>query len=218
MDLSLLSGYSLEVMLIALGVFALTQLIKIPIKKWTSKLEESKRKSANFVIILVALALSFFACFLYYGIKTKNFLCPKILSSSFSAFVLSLSIHAVCSRVWLIFKGLKDGSLSKEQIDYFKGQIKDLLKQTKIDEEDLKQIESELSRLEKLKELLLGDEILNDKAKVDEVSNNIDLLCLKRQELESRISAEREKTQKYQAKLTGENVKKEEKEVENEQK
>ena len=46
-----LQNITLEIAVMSFVVFALTMVIKIPIKRGTSKLEEAKRKSYNTLII-----------------------------------------------------------------------------------------------------------------------------------------------------------------------
>lgn len=64
--LYLIDNFSLEIFLMSLAVFALTMLIKIPIKKATSNLEEVKRQGINSLIIFIPLVLSFIVCLVYF--------------------------------------------------------------------------------------------------------------------------------------------------------
>lgn len=50
---NIFKDYTLEVILIGLGAFLLTYLIKWPIKKATEKLDENKRKAKGFLLPLL---------------------------------------------------------------------------------------------------------------------------------------------------------------------
>lgn len=63
-----LKDFSWEVLAISFIVFALTMIIKLPIKKATAKLAENKRKAINSVIILIPIILSFVTTTLFFGI------------------------------------------------------------------------------------------------------------------------------------------------------
>lgn len=59
--LYLIDNFSLTVFLMSLGVFILTSLIKIPVKRATSAFNEAKRQGINTLIMLIPLVLSFLA-------------------------------------------------------------------------------------------------------------------------------------------------------------
>ncbi len=67
-----LKDISLEAIIISILVFGLTMLIKWPIKKYTAKFEENKRKSINTVIIFIPLILAYILSALYFGISKNN--------------------------------------------------------------------------------------------------------------------------------------------------
>lgn len=204
---NLICGYSLEVLLVALLAFVLTQIIKLPIKKATSKLDESKRKMVNIVILFIPLLISFVSFILLYGIRDGVFFSVKMLVNSVSAFVLSLSLYAIFSRVLLVIKGICEGKLSvnselgKDTIDYIKNIIKELTKKLKLDSKELEKLTSELGKLESLRQLILGDTICVDEQKLSSVSKEITELTQKKSEVAQSVALLNEKLQKYTEKL-----------------
>ncbi len=204
---NLICGYSLEVLLVALLAFVLTQIIKLPIKKATSKLDESKRKMVNVVILFIPLLISFVSFILLYGIRDGKFFSMKMLINSVSAFVLSLSLYAIFSRILLVIKGICEGKnsinseLGKDTIDYIKNIIKELSKELKLDSKELNKLTSELSKLESLRQLLLGDTVCVDEQKLSAVSKDISDLTQKKSEVAQSVALLNEKLQKYTEKL-----------------
>ena len=205
--IDLLSSYSLEVVLIALGCFLLTEVIKLPIKKATARLDEDKRKMVNIVIMLIPLVLSCVASVLYYGIAYKTYFSMTVLSCVISSYVLSLSMYAIFSRIWLVIKGIYSGKVSyndeltKDAISYIKGKLKELLKSLKIDEKDLASILSSFEDLSKQKELLSADKVCIDLEKIAEINSELDRLSAEKTAKEASIAQCKEKIEKYNAEL-----------------
>ena len=119
-----------QTLVIAVGAFLLTYLIKIPIKKWSSKLNEEKRRMSNSIIIFIPFVLSLIASIIYYGISKSDWFSLFVLDSAFSSWICSLSLYAIITRIWIVIKGLKSGNikinnkLTKDTIKYIKENIK----------------------------------------------------------------------------------------------
>ena len=129
MDLEIFEVFKnnkLEVILIGLGAFLLTYLIKWPIKKQTAKLAEEKRKMVNIIIIFIPLILSAVASVVFYGITTREWISWIVVDCSISAWLISLSLYAVVSRIAILIRGLRSGKvklnseLTKDTIKYIK--------------------------------------------------------------------------------------------------
>ena len=104
-----LRSVSIEALVIAGMVFALTMLIKWPIKRFTSKFDDNRRRAINTIIILIPAVLSFALAVLYLGIFKKNWLGDNTVELGLSVYFLSLTIYAIFSRIVVIVKGLKNG-------------------------------------------------------------------------------------------------------------
>ena len=104
-----INNFSLEIFLMSFLIFVATMLIKIPIKKATSKLEEAKRQCINSFIILIPLVLAFVFCVLYFLIIDKPILSLAYVSCSLSTCITSISIYLIYSRVKIIIKGILSG-------------------------------------------------------------------------------------------------------------
>ncbi len=104
-----INNFSLEIFLMSFFIFIATMLIKIPIKKATSKLEEAKRQCINSLIILIPLVLAFIFCILYFLIINQQILSLDYISCSLSTCIMSISIYLIYSRLKIIIKGILSG-------------------------------------------------------------------------------------------------------------
>lgn len=192
---NIFKDYTLEVILIGLGAFLLTYLIKWPIKKATEKLDENKRKAVNIVIIFIPLIISIIASILYYGIAKNVWATFMVFDSAFSSWIISLSLYAIVSRIWLVIKGIFSGKiklnseLTKETIEYFKDKIKNISKELKVDEKSLTNIVNKIEELAKLRDLLTSDTINPDITKIAEVNTQISNLETKQKTLQDEIDS-----------------------------
>ena len=192
---NIFKDYTLEVILIGLGAFLLTYLIKWPIKKATEKLDENKRKAVNIVIIFIPLIISIIASILYYGIAKNVWATFTVFDSAFSSWIISLSLYAIVSRIWLVIKGIFSGKiklnseLTKETIEYFKDKIKNISKELKVDEKSLTNIVNKIEELAKLRDLLTSDTINPDITKIAEVNTQISNLETKQKTLQDEIDS-----------------------------
>lgn len=204
---NIFKDYTLEVILIGLGAFLLTYLIKWPIKKATEKLEENKRKAVNIVIIFIPLLLSIIASILYYGFAKDEWATVMVFDSAFSSWIISLSLYAIVSRIWLVIKGISSGKievnseLTDEAIKYIKENVKSISKQLKVDEKSLTNIVSKIEELAKLRDLLTSDTINPDMEKIADVNSQITNLETEQQKLESDIKNKKNILNGYNDKL-----------------
>lgn len=204
---NIFKDYTLEVILIGLGAFLLTYLIKWPIKKATEKLDENKRKAVNIVIIFIPLLLSIIASILYYGFAKDEWVTAMVFDSAFSSWIISLSLYAIVSRIWLVIKGISSGKievnseLTDEAIKYIKENIKSISKQLKVDEKSLTNIVSKIEELAKLSDLLTSDTINPDMEKIADVNTQITSLETEQQKLESDIENKKNILNGYNDKL-----------------
>ena len=203
---NIFKDYTLEVILIGLGAFLLTYLIKWPIKKATEKLDENKRKAVNIVIIFIPLLLSVIASILYYGFAKDEWATAMVFDSAFSSWLISLSLYAIVSRIWLVIKGIASGKikvnseLTDEAIKYIKENIKNISKQIKVDEKSLTNVVSKIEELAKLRDLLTSDTINPDMEKIADVNSQITNLETEQQKLESDIENKKNILKKYNKK------------------
>ena len=199
---NIFKNYTLEALLIGFGAFLLTYLIKLPIKKKTSTLEENKRKMVNIVIMFIPLVLSFIASVVYYGITERQWISLLVLDSAISSWLISLSLYAIVSRIWLVIKGIKSGKLqinsdlTKETISYIKETIKTLNKENKIAEKSLEAITEKLTSLTQLRDLFC-----QDSSEILELNNEISSLKETENEYKAQIESNTEKINTFTEKL-----------------
>ncbi len=193
---------SWEVIVISVLVFGLTMLIKWPIKKATSKLEENKRKAVNTVIVFIPMILSLILSALYYGIFRKEWFTSVVFDVMGSSYLLAVAIYAIYSRIVILIKGTKsttnDGSdLSKETISYIKKNIKTISSTLKVNEKNLTSIVNQIDSLLTLKDEILSNTSLQDIAATESIDNQINELQAQKQELESSINKSQEELEAY---------------------
>ncbi len=204
---NIFKDYTLEVILIGLGAFLLTYLIKWPIKKATEKLDENKRKAVNIVILFIPLVLSVVASILYYGLAKDTWATLMVFDSAFSSWIISLSLYAIVSRIWLVIKGIASGKikvnseLTDEAIKYIKENIKNISKQIKVDEKSLTDIVNKIEELIKLRDLLISDTINPDKERIADVNSQISNLETEQQQLQTDIESKKNILNGYNDKL-----------------
>lgn len=210
---NIFKNYTIEALIIGFGAFLLTYLIKIPIKKKTSSLEENKRKMVNIVIMFIPLVLSFIASMVYYGITQKQWVSLLVLDSAVSSWLISLSLYAIVSRVWLVIKGLRSGKLqlnselTKETVNYIKDTIKTLNKENKTTEKSLASITEKLSSLTQLRDLFSQDNTSEDITKLSDLNIEINALQETEKEYNEQIEANTKKINAYTEKLYVNNTK-----------
>ncbi len=190
-----LKEISIESIIIAGIVFALTMLIKWPIKKATSKLQENKRKAVNTVIVFIPIVLSFALSVLYYGIFLKQWFSTEMLDTMTSSYFLALLVYAIFSRIVVLIKGVggktADENFSKETISYIKQNIKTISKTLKTDETKLANIVSQIENLVSIRNEICNNSLIQDIAGTEKLDN--DLHCLSAQQ--TQLTADIEKNQ-----------------------
>jgi len=184
---------SIEVLVISLIVFALTMLIKWPIKKVTSKLNEDKRKAVNTLIIFIPIILSFLLTLLYSGIFKSEWFSLKVVETSISSWVMAFSIYAIYQRIVIIIKGLISGNIKigdkvvKETISLIKSDINSLKENLKKDQKELNKVLDEKSILIKLKNELENTIEYSDLSKLSETNIEINSLTQNENKLRQQI-------------------------------
>ena len=182
-----LKEISLEIVVIALLVFALTMLIKWPIKKFTAKFDENKRKAINTVIVFIPMLLSVLFNALYFGFYKSQWFSTQAIDSMISSYVLTVSIYAVYTRIVILIKGAKgegiDQTLSKEAISYVKKSAKTISKTLKIDEKELEKIVSKVESLVKIRDEITNNIMLQNIPETENLDNQINELNIQKNEI-----------------------------------
>jgi len=197
--LSFVKNISLEAIAIGFMVFLLTMVIKWPIKKFTSKLTEEKRKAVNSIIVLIPIILSLIISILYFGIVKNEWLSIDSIQIGFSSWLLSFSIYALYNRFIILVKGIISGKikinsdLTKEAIIFLKENLKNLSSQLKIDESKLNKVTEKILSLIEIKNLLESDEEVFNLTKLSET--NIKIQSLKNEESKLKTSTQNLKSQ-----------------------
>ncbi len=198
-----LKEISVQAIVIAVLVFALTMLIKWPIKKATAKFDESKRKAVNTVIVFIPMFLSLVFSSLYLGIFKKEWFKISVLDLLTTSYVLALTIYAFYSRVVILIKGSKSSSknkeddLSKETIKYIKGNIKTISKTLKLDEEKLGTILADIEKLLIVRDEVQGNLLFQDISQAEKIEKQLNALETEKQELTNEISAKKLEVESY---------------------
>lgn len=198
-----LKEISVQTIVIAVLVFALTMLIKWPIKKATAKFDESKRKAVNTVIVFIPMFLSLVFSSLYLGIFKKEWFKISVLDLLTTSYVLALTIYAFYSRVVILIKGSKSSSkkkqddLSKETIKYIKGNIKTISKTLKLDEEKLGTILADIEKLLIVRDEVQGNLLFQDISQAEKIEKQLNALETEKQELTNEISAKKVEVESY---------------------
>ena len=198
-----LKDFSFEVIIIALCVFGLTMLVKWPIKKYTSKFEENKRKAINTVIIFIPMILSFFICTLYSGIFKHDWFSISILHNSTNAYILSVSLYAIVSRIINMIKAgsVKTAELGKEAVKYIKKNIKIISKTVKVDESKLQELVKEIERLLALKTKLSENTVSQDIATAEKFDTQIEDLESQKKSIEASLKEQKQLLNAYENSL-----------------
>ena len=185
---------SIESLSIAIVVFFLTMLIKWPIKNFTIKLIEEKRKAINIAIFLIPATLSFIMSLLYYGIFKSNWLTITIVNTAISSWIISLSIYKIYEKIITIIKGLKSGSiklnseLASETIKLLQSSLKDLNLTLKEKEKKINNIAENLKSLYQIKTNLESNNVNKDIARLSATNIKIQELTNEEKTLQNQIT------------------------------
>lgn len=198
---------SWEILVGAFIVFGLTMLIKWPIKKTTSKLEENKRKAVNTVIVFIPMVLAIVLSGLYYGLLEQEWFTGKVFEFAGSIYVLALAFYAIYSRIIIVIKGVKSSSeiganLSKETISFIKQNIKTISKTLKVDESNLEKVVEKIDNLLKIRDELVNNLEYQDITATENIDNQVSSLRLEENSLKDNITLLKEQLLNYQNTIT----------------
>ena len=174
-----IQNITLEIALMSLIVFGLTMLIKIPIKRATSKLEERKRKSYNTLIILIPIVLSILACFIYYGIERDANWVNLALKNSMTVYIFATFIYAVYQRIVIVIRGMKskdtkiNSTLPQDVVKYLKQNIKLINHTIKDEEKGLLNLSKQLKYLQDAKTKVENNPTLQSITPLNELDESV---------------------------------------------
>lgn len=178
---------SLEIFVIAFIVFTLTSILKLPIKKLTSKFEDNRRKAINTSIVFIPILLSGVLTVLYFGIIRHIWFSNIVFESSVSVYILSISIYAIMSKLVVLVKGLRSGKIkpnskqAQEVITSIKSDVSSLTNILNIDQIQLDSIKAKIEKLNYLKQIATDSEPLK------EITLQLNDLLAQKEKLENEI-------------------------------
>lgn len=202
-----IQNITLEIVLMSLIVFGLTMLIKIPIKRATSKLEETKRKSYNTLIILIPIVLSILACFIYYGIDGKSNWTDLALRNSMTVYIFATFIYAVYQRIVIVIRGMKtkdtktNSTLPQDVVKYLKQNIKLINHTIKDEEKGLLNLSKQLKYLQDAKTKVENNLALQSITPLGELDKKMTELKREQDERSNAILDVKNTLKKYEEKL-----------------
>ena len=202
-----IQNITLEIALMSLIVFGLTMLIKIPIKRATSKLEETKRKSYNTLIILIPIVLSILACFIYYGIDGKSNWTDLALKNSMTVYIFATFIYAVYQRIVIVIRGMKskdtkiNSTLPQDVVKYLKQNIKLINHTIKDEEKGLLNLSKQLKYLQDAKTKVENNPTLQSITPLNELDESVAKLKREQDERSNAILDVKNTLKKYEDKL-----------------
>lgn len=197
---------TLEIAIMSLVVFALTMVVKIPIKRVTSRLEEAKRKSYNTIIILIPIFLSLLACLVYYGVVFKADCFEVVLKNFITVYIFATFIYAVYQRVVIVLKGMRtnlkiDPALAKDVVKYLKSSIREINHMLKDEQKDLSRISKRLNELYKIRATVETNISLQEITPLGELDTKIADMRSQQNAKHEAISLAETNLKKYKEKL-----------------
>ena len=203
-----LKEISIQAIVISIIVFALTMLIKWPIKKATANLEENKRKAVNTIIVFIPMVLSLIFSMLYFGLFEDKWFDVTVYDTMDSSYVLAVALYAIYSRIVIIIKGVKsstsseiEADLSKETLSYIKQNIKTISQALKIDQTNLETTVAEIEKLLSIRNDIKNNSMFQDIAQAEKIDSKLSELETKKQELTTAISEKQIEIANYQKTL-----------------
>lgn len=186
--ISALKSISIETLVIAFIVFALTMIIKLPIKKMTSKLDEERRRAVNSVILFIPALLALAISVVYTGCFLKIWFCKTTIDIFLSSYFLSLSIYAIIARIVVIVKGLKNGKVKSEEVKSNIDAIKEEIKNVKdaVLQVDVDSIIKKIQELKILKQSIEDSNTSNSLVSLEEIDCKIFELEEKKKSIENK--------------------------------
>lgn len=207
-----LKEISIQVIVISIFVFALTMLIKWPIKKATAKLSENKRKAVNTVIVFIPMLLSFVFSMLYYGLFEKVWFDVIIYDTMVSSYLIAVAIYAIYTRIVILIKGMIntneienqiiEPNLSKETITFLKKNIKTISQAMKIDQKNLDDTITKIENLLSIRNEITNNTLFQDIALAEKISKQLNELEIKKKEISDAITEKQVTIDNYQKNLT----------------
>lgn len=183
---------SLETFIISLIIFILTMVIKIPIKKATSKLDETKRKAINSVIIIIPIILSIVINVVYFKILKLNWISINLIKDIFNSLIIALSIHAIYERVKIItktfFQGKTEDTLLEETKTAIEQELNSLIISIQNNENIFKKTQDEITNLINLKNTIESDNESLNLTKLFETNLEIEILSKQKEEIKNKIN------------------------------
>ena len=204
-----LKNISIQVIVISILVFALTMLIKWPIKKATANLEENKRKAVNTVIVFIPMLLSLIFSMLYFGLFEGKWFDVIVYDTMASSYVLAVAIYAIYSRIVIVINGAKcssstetESDLSKETVAYIKQNVKTISQALKLDQTNLETTIAEIEKLLSIRNDIKNNSMFQDIAQAEKIDTQLSELETKKQKLTIAISEKQTEIENYQKTLT----------------
>ena len=177
--LFIFNNLGLEVVIIALITFTLTMLLKIPIKKATSKHNENVRKALNTVIVFIPMILVSLLSILYYGLFKQIWFEEIVYVTMSSSYLLTILTYGFVSKIIKIFKGIKnvdnkEENYVKEAIEVLKDNSSDIADSTGVSEENANNIISKIEKMTEIRDWILQSSENQDLSIIDNLNEDIE--------------------------------------------
>lgn len=188
-----IKNISVDILVISLIVFVLTMIIKIPIKKKTSKLDENKRQAVNTLIVLIPVVLSYILTTLYHGILKSEWFSLEVAKAAISSYIITFSLYAIFQRTVIVIKGLLSGKIKiddkvlYETIQSIKSEINLLQSNLKKDKKNLRIISNKKNNLVESKEKFEKAKDTNNLTKLSKINIEINSLTSAENKLKQEI-------------------------------
>ncbi len=192
--ISALKNLSVEIVVMALIIFAITFILKLPIKKFTSRFNENKRKALNTTILIIPALLSFCLSELFYGLFQNDWLSVLLFNTSLNVYILSLTIYAIFARVIILLKAVLSGKVklnstkTNETINLIKDDFQSLNRLLDDDNQKLSNIKCKIKELLTLKESIEKSNTKNSLIPLSDIVQNISNLKEEKTNLENEIN------------------------------
>ena len=192
-----LKEISIQVIVISILVFALTMLIKRPIKRVTANYPENKRKAVNTVIVFIPMILSLIFSIIYYGFFESKWFGLVVYDTTVSSYILAVALYAIYSRIVIVIKGVSNQSeqiveneldLSKETVAYINQNIQKISQALKLDKTKLENTITEIEKLLSIRSDIINNSMFQDIALAEKLENQLCELETQKENLTNSIS------------------------------
>ena len=184
-----IKNLSIQIIVLSLIVYVLTYALKLPIKRMTQKFEENTRKAVNTVIVLIPIVLSIVSSLVYYGVFKSVWLSSEIFELAGSVYVVATCIHAIISRISVLFNAIKNGMLTKSEVQEtlknIKQDIKAMNKALEKDNKESCEINVQIKMLLEKKKLLCENDKIQEIAQIERIDNQIEELRKMQENIEN---------------------------------